>query len=125
VSIAAIIARYSLMPPNEVTEWSSGSIEDIGSAILFVLAPWSGQCIAAFKKLTERLANTPVPPVVLVCDIDQLSSETSSLLGGLRGVGETFWILDGKVVAMLRDYTSDEWLASVDRNSALLRAPRS
>jgi hypothetical protein len=124
MSVAAIIARYSLLPEGAVKEWPSGSVEDIESAIVFVLALWSGPSIAAFGKLTSLLANTPAPPPILVCDIDNLSSETTRLFGKLRGVGETFWIRDGQVVASLWDYTSDDCLASVERNSEMLRAPR-
>ncbi len=122
MSVAAIIARYSLLPQSGVKEWPSGSLEGIESAILFVLAPWSGPSIAAFGKLTSLLANTPAPPPLLVCDIDNLPSETKKLFGKLRGVGETFWIRDGQVVASLCDYTADDCLTSVDRNSELLRA---
>ncbi|MDP3277212.1 MAG: hypothetical protein Q8Q09_18630 [Deltaproteobacteria bacterium] len=123
MSLAAIIARHSSLPPNEVREWASGSMEDIESAILFVLATWSGQSIAAFKKLTERLASTPASPVLLVCDIDNLSVETRRIFGSLRGAGETFWIRDGHVVASLQDYTLDDWVNAVDRNREMLRAP--
>ncbi|MCX5747478.1 MAG: hypothetical protein NT062_33860 [Proteobacteria bacterium] len=119
------IALYSSLPPNEVSEWLSGSIEDIDSAILFVLATWSVPSTIAFVKLTRRLANTPASPALLVCDIDKLSSDADKLFGNLRGVGETFWIRDGQVVASLRDYTSDEWGNVVDRNSEMLHAPPS
>ena len=90
MTIAAIIAKHSSLPPDAVKEWSSsGSMNEIQSAILFVLATWSGQSISAFKRLTERLANTPAAPALLVCDIDDLSSEAIKLFG-LRGMGETF-----------------------------------
>ena len=123
MSIASIIARYSSLPQNDVREWSEDTIEDMESAILFVLALWSGQSIAAFKKLTERLAGTPPSPSLFVCDIDTLSAEIRKQFGSLQGVGETFWIRNGQVVASMRDYTSVDWSASVDRNNETLRTP--
>jgi hypothetical protein len=124
MTVAAVVAQYSSLPPDAVKEWpsSSSSMNEIDSAILFVLAIWSGQSISAFKRLTERLANTPASPTLLVCDIDNLSSDAIRLFGDLRGMGETFWIRKGQVVASLRDYKSDEWRNSVDRNGELLRA---
>lgn len=90
VSVAAIIARYSSLPPNEVQEWSADSIEDIESAILFVPTTWSWPSIAAFRKLAERLADTAASPALIVCDIDTMPDETRKLFGSLRGSGETF-----------------------------------
>lgn len=122
MTVAAIIARYSSLSPNSVRAWRSDSIEDIESAILFVLATWSGPSVAAFLLLTKQLASRAASPLLLVCDIDELSDQMRRALGELRGVGETFWIEDGQVVASLREYTSEEWIRAVDEHCALLRA---
>jgi len=121
MSVTSIILQYSALPPDSVKEWTPGALEDIDSSILFVLATWSGQSLAAFKKLTSRLANEPGGPELLVCDIDKLSPELTRQLGSLRGVGETFWISKGRVVARTIDYEHDDWSDSIDKNNNILR----
>ncbi|MFO0695707.1 MAG: hypothetical protein U0230_19250 [Polyangiales bacterium] len=122
MSVASIVERYSALPPDRVRVWTSGAVGDADRSIVFVLAPWSGQAIAAFQKLTELLARAAESPPLFVCDIDALSAEVRSLFGELRGNGETFWIRDGRIVAALRDFTTDEVTDSVAGNGELLRS---
>jgi len=114
------LAQYSSLPPGDVHEWTTSVIEDLDSSILFVHAPWSGPSYVAFTKLTARLASAPGSPRLFVRDIDTLSADTKRTFGVLRGVGETFWIRDGHVVASLRDYAGDGWTESFDINNGLL-----
>ena len=122
MSVAAAILRYSALPPDVVREWVPGALEEIDCSILFVLATWSGQSLAAFGKLTARLASESDIPKVLVCDIDRLSPEITLQLGNLRGVGETFWINKGRIVGTVTDYEKNDWSDAVGKNNSLLSA---
>lgn len=55
------------------------------------------------------MATLPSRPRLLVYDIDELPDELRRSLGPLRGVGETFWVHDGTILASLTDYKRDDW----------------
>lgn len=116
MNVTEIIHRYSSLDPRIIVQTRVESLHDIGSSILFVLAVWSGPSIAAFKRLTEHWATLPSRPRLLVYDIDELPDELRRSLGPLRGVGETFWVHDGTILAALADYKRDDWSEIVSRN---------
>ncbi len=114
------IAHYSVLPSHAFREWR-GTVEDIDAAILFFLATWSGPCLFALLRLTTHLASdTRTRPHVLVFDIDGLSPHLRRECGPLQGVGETFWIRNGVVVARLANYDREDWSRTIDENCKLL-----
>ncbi|MCU0674426.1 MAG: hypothetical protein MUE69_16745 [Myxococcota bacterium] len=115
MNVTEIIHRYASLDPRSIDQTRVESLLDIGSSILFVLAVWSGPSIAAFKRLTEHLAILSTRPRLLVCDIDELPDEMRISLGHLHGVGETFWVHDGNILASLTDYKRDDWSEIVSR----------
>jgi hypothetical protein len=120
VNVTEIIHRYSSLDPRIIVQTRVESLHDIGSSILFVLAVWSGESIAAFKTLTEHLATRSTRPRLLVYDIDELSDEMRISLGHLHGVGETFWVHDETILASLTDYERDDWSEIVSRSCEFL-----
>lgn len=120
MSVAATIERYSALPSGSVRQWTPGNLHQVEAAILFVMATWSGQSIAAFKKLTTHLVRAERRPKLLVCDIDDLSPDARSSLDNPRGIGETFWILRGRVIATMANYAKGDWSDAIDANNRLL-----
>ncbi|MBK8254398.1 MAG: hypothetical protein IPK82_17230 [Polyangiaceae bacterium] len=125
--LSEVIRRYSALPAGAIKEVCPTSFSDLPSGFLFVLATWSGQSIAAFRKLTERLAGAPQHPNLMVCDMDALPAHMKAELVGnsigqmgapLHGMGDAFFILHSKVVSRAPDLLRSEsllpqWLDSM------------
>jgi len=74
--------------------------------IVFIYARWSGTAIHAWQTLTTALATLERLPAVVVVDADEFQPALANeLLGELpQGKGETFWMKQGRIVAMLSGY---------------------
>lgn len=126
MSIQEIIDRYSHLTDDRLRLWHSTAL-DTPDAIILVVAPWSGQAIAAVRMLTSLLSrefpDSAVP--VLVCDIDELSNDLRRMLDcPIRGNGETMWIRNGTRVALMDNYRADDWAEQVRQNMTLLESPQ-
>ncbi|HVT79301.1 MAG TPA: hypothetical protein VHM90_01480 [Phycisphaerae bacterium] len=79
---------------------------DITNAIIFIFAEWSGQSHTGWARLKAAAAAIPCNlPAITVCDIDEpLIQEFMRRAGNqpVTGAGETYWIRNGRVAAMLR-----------------------
>jgi hypothetical protein len=88
------------------------SVCDVAGGILFLMAFWSGPARVSFQVLNEALDRCRVGGLSLfVVDVDTLTAEfcrsqlpPTPVLGGW---GETYWILNGKVIYSLAGYTKE------------------
>lgn len=111
-----IIARYCSLPSDRVSEWTGTEIHGLDDGVLFVLANWSGDSLAALRKVSDSLTHTTVKMHVL--DIDTVSSSLRKTLGPLNGRGETFWVKDGEIVGHVSDFRGDQWQSVVKNLNA-------
>lgn len=93
-------------------------LDQIRFGVLFVMAWWSGPAIAAYGKLSRRLA--ALDPEgrleLVVVDTDGLpAQETAEFLGRMHGAGETTWVRDGRVVATSL-WRGSVWFESLTRD---------
>lgn len=120
MNIAEVIARHSPPGTQHATHWQGNHLSEIDSGILFVLAIWSGQSLAALKMLTTHLGQLEAPPKLLVTDIDSMPEAVAKLLGPLRGLGETYWIRRGAVVGKVLDFRAVQWQPIVTEFNRLI-----
>ena len=104
-----LLARYCA-DPSRVSQWSGSDIGELGDAILFVLATWSGESLAALQKLTGQLQHSQLE--LYVVDNDELTPVLRALLAPLSGRGETFRVANGKVTGSIRDFCG-QWARAV------------
>ena len=73
------------------------------NGIVFIYARWSGAAIHSWRTLSRVLSGVDRRPRILVVDADEFSADLASeLIGELpQGRGETYWILEGQIVANL------------------------
>lgn len=87
-------------------------LSQLGCGILFVLAPWSGASVLAFRALNRALARMRDLHDITVYIADNGSPKTLEFMTGIgdvpAGHGETYWISDGVVRSKLEKYGEDE-----------------
>lgn len=111
-----MIARYCSLQSNRVSEWAGTEIRELDDGVLFVYASWSGDSLAALRKLSKSIQETSLR--LHVVDIDTLSLSLTSLLKPLNGRGETFWVKDGEIIGQVRDFRGDQWQSVVGNLNA-------
>ncbi len=114
-----IKTTYSDLPPHLLSDWNGHSIDDVVSALVFVVAPWNPDTLEALHRITGELGRLDRPPRLLLCDLDCLSDGSLARLGEVRG-GEAFWIEKGRVLASLKDSSRSGWREAMRANCTLL-----
>jgi hypothetical protein len=88
------------------------NVSDIKRGILFVIAAWSGSSQLAFRALCKMIeSHDPARNLLLIlANIEAASvAEFVASQGDVpQGNGETFWILNGSVIAKENNYTEKD-----------------
>ena len=88
-----------------------------------VLAPWSGQALAAFASLTKMIDTEfrELDVQLFVCDADALAHGSfKGVSVSNKGYGETYWIHEGQVLGAVTDYRGEAWKEQARWNTELV-----
>jgi hypothetical protein len=77
-------------------------VANLGSAIIFVNAPWSGPCKAGLITLARAIAEFQKQPLLILLDTERLDCQWIGQFftnaSPLHGYGEALWIKNGTVI---------------------------
>lgn len=98
------------------------------TAIVFVMARWSGASQLAFRALNTTLGALPESAAicVFIIDIDSHAAQAffadvAEIPGEIRGgYGETYWIKRGRIIARLSNYAEPDDLHALRANTSRL-----
>jgi hypothetical protein len=100
------------------------SVSEIKTGVLFVWATWSVPAKLALEALCEALSSSAGFEKIFLYIADNDADTTEQFMASTRqtpaGLGETFWISNGKILARLGDYTSKQRDVLVQYNRKLL-----
>ena len=101
-------------------------LPELRRAVIFVFAAWSGPAVIAFARFTRVLSMLDLGSLeIVILDIDCMTPEDLIQLLGhrLHGVGETFWIRDGRICAEVSAYRADSEPLLVTHTKSLIGEP--
>src|SRR5580704_1623046 len=102
------------------------SISEIKKGVLFVWAIWSVPAKQGLQAVATALSSSPTFGEILLYLADNDAGSTEQFMTSIgqtpSGMGETFWISNGEIVASLKGYSAKDLDVLVRHNRELLSA---
>src|SRR5258708_1472965 len=107
-----MVRKYSVVPFERVKlirDIADFQLSDVRRGVVLIFTAVSGYAVLALQKLTRFMAVRDQSIDLIVIDVESMTTQEMKQCFGREfyGHGETLWIRDGKVVALLDAYTPE------------------